>query len=413
MSFRRGNFAAVDRASAQKPEIPGRASWDLQPAHWSSGSLVVHFSSDPGTEVVCFAPPGTPLHDEHGLGVAFWRRGVWRTEAEFVAKRAPMAIDRFTFAEAIRETPGDFTKWANSETASHVEMLRAFAQRRPHRKDLQQAATRLSEELETIEPEARERCRIEADLAAARSDLLTFGAVEGPVKTIEPTTFSWGILRRFPGQALLMLALYGLYRLVRPEGTANSFVIPLDQLSPEAVFDVLMWVYGNVHVPLSFLFLAWVFFRWNGAFDFLRNAVIATAVVSVIPYLFISGSAYSLDPSQDVPSSAVPTMPALHLAIGIMVGLWGVLLCRSVSARLLWLAYPILALGVVVASKPNNLLLTISGAIAAVFVGLIVAQMLDSFTTRRRNRSAGRPQGAGRPRVTAIRLPRLPVLPHF
>lgn len=378
-------------------------SWELRSAHWSPGEILVESQPDPSSAVVCFAPPGTPLHAERGIEAAFWRRATWQSRAEFVGQRPPASIQEVPFEEALLEIPPNFSDWAGEATASHVEALRAFAQRRRNRTDLKTAASRLCQEVELVGPGILERHRANADAAVACLELDQRRDPER-VKAAAPTPLSWYSLRRLPFQAVLMASLYGLYRVVRPNGFDGSFEATLGQLSLGTVFDLLMWVYGQAHVPIAFAFLGWVLFRRQGAFDFVRNAVIATAVLAILPYLFLGGAVYHSNPSHAVPASAVPTMPALHLAISIMVGLWGVLLCRSWLARIAWLGYPALALAVVIASEPNDLAITIGGGFLAVLLGLVIATVAG-----RLHRTWRRPQ---LPQLSRPRIPSLPQIRH-
>lgn len=377
-----------------------RVSWSLQPAQWSSGCLMVDLSGESGDEVVCFAPPGTSLYDERGVELATWRRGAWTTEGEFMSRRSPIAVDVISFPRTVAEIPGDFVDWARAETASHVEMLRAFAARRPHRSEVTEAARRLSEEMEAFEPEAMERCRGEVDVLVARTELRRRRALRRGTSEAEGLPTSRLLFRRLPVEAILMLTLYAVYRLIRPDGAVSGLAVSLGQLTPNAVFGILMWGYGNVHVVAFFFFMAWVFFVHPGSFRYVRNATIVSAALAVVPYLLLHGSAYSPNADHDVPASAVPMMPALHLAIGVMIGIWGAILCRGTGARLLWASYPFLALGAVIASQPRDPGLTIAWALVAVFLGLVAATLGGQLRDIWRG-----------PPLSLLRLPRLPSLP--
>jgi hypothetical protein len=365
---------------------------------------MVDLSGGSGDEVVCFAPPGTSLYGEHGLELATWRRGVWTSEGEFLSRRSPLAVDAISFPRAVADIPGDFSDWVRYETAAHVEMLRAFAARRPSRTEVTEAARRLSEEMESFEPEVMERCRAEVDVFIARTELRRLRELQDSASEAEASSIGRLLFRRLPVEAVLMLAFYAVYRLIRPAGPVSGLKVPLDQPTPGAVFDVLMWIYGNVHVVALFLFMGWVFFKHPGAFRYVRNAAIVAAVIAVIPYLLLHTSTYAPNSDHEIPASAVPTMPALHLAIGVMIGIWGLLLCRGSIARILWGAYPLLALGAVIASQPRDPGLTIAWALFAVILGLAAATLAGQL----RNRWRGPPL----PPLRLVRLPSLP-LRHF
>jgi hypothetical protein len=329
---------------------------------------------------------------------------VWSTEREFIAQRPPRLIEELAVCDAAEAIPSDFASWVKRETTSHVEMLRAFAQRRRQRPELRSAAARLAEELEAFEPGALGRCRAEAESLPARRRFFEFRSskrVEREVPASAP--LSWGIARRFLTQAALLGGLYGLYRLVRPAGPSTGFQASLGTFSFRTTLDTLMWIYGNAHVIVAFSFLAWVFFKHHGAFEFVRNAVIGAAVAAVVPYLlFSSGGAYGPHQDLDVPSSAIPTIPALHLSIAIVVGCWGILLSRGMPARLMWITYPFLALVVVIISGPNNLVVSIASGVIAAIVGFLAA-ILAGYLHR----------SWGLPHLRGLRLSRLPTILHY
>lgn len=329
---------------------------------------------DPEAAVTCFAPPGTSLYGESGPGAASWRRGVWLSEEDFVARRSPARVDEMPFREATESIPSDFSSWVHRETASHLEMLDAFVQERPQLVELSGNATRLRAELETFDPDASDRFREEVELQTARMALQEAGRRECEREIAAPVPLSWGIARRFVVQALLFGSLYWLYRLVRPHGPSAGIQVSLNGFSASALLDVLMWIYGNAHVFVAFAFLGWVFFRRHRAFDFVRNAAFVAAAVSIVPSLLLaSASAYGPHASHDVPASAVPTIPPLHLSIAIIVGFWGAMLSRAPLAKMAWAAYPFITLTVVIASEPLSPIASIVVGCLAAITGIFVA----------------------------------------
>jgi len=357
-------------------ELPDRAFWDLQPAHWGAGRLAVNQSPDPRQPVVCFAPPGTPLFGESGPDVIGWRRGVWRSEEDFIARRRPAAVDQLRFQEASESIPSDFAPWVQRETASHLEMVRPFLRERPRLESDQlcSRARELRDELEAFDPGAFDHLRDEVELAAARIDLGEHRRQKRERELPAPISLTFPILARFTFQATLFASLYGLYRVLRPDGPTAGFQVSLDGLSTAVAFDVLMWVYGNAHVLVAFAFLGWVFFRRHGAFDFVRNATLVAAAASIVPSLLLfPASTYGPDWSHHIPASAVPTIPSLHLSIAIIAGFWGAVLSRSRPAKLMWAGYPLLSLAAVIASKPLDPGIAVATGFAAALIGLAVA----------------------------------------
>ena len=393
---------ALDGMPTHALEPPGRLAWDICPSRWNSGPLIVNFPPDSDTELVCFAPPGVSLYGERGLALATWRRGGWRSESEFISGKSPLGTDELTISEVNREIPEDFQLWAQRETVAHIERLSAFAGRRPHLPEWRNAAIRLRDELDRLEPGAVERCRIDVDVAAARSDVLEARKETAPPEFIRPTSMSRRELYRLAGQASLLLALYALYRLTRPAESIPGPQTSLVHLPYLSLGDALLWIYGNGHVAIAFGFLAWVFFMHHRAFKFIRNTVLIGAGLTVLPYLLLAPAGiYSAGPAHAIPPSAVPTMPAMHLCIAVLIGCSGALLVRSTLVKVVWLGYPFVTLAAVLASGPSNLLLSVIGGYAAAIVAVLLAWTFG------RVRSSWRP-----PPVLVRRLPRMPVLKH-
>jgi len=301
---------------------------------------------------------------------------VWRSEEEFIARRRPAAIDHLRFEEATDSIPSDFAPWVQRETASHLEMVRPFLRERPHLESdrLSSRARQLRDELEACDPGAFDHLRDEVELAAARIDLREHRRRQRERELPAPISLTWPILTRFTFQAALLVSLYALYRVWRPDGPTAGLQVSLDGLSTGVAFDVLMWVYGNAHVLVAFAFLGWVFFRRHGAFDFVRNATLVAAASSIVSSLLLFPiSAYSSDWSHHIPASAVPTVPSLHLSIAIIAGFWGAVLSRGRPAKLMWAGYPLLSLAAVIASKPLNPGVAVATGFAAALIGLAVA----------------------------------------
>ena len=339
--------------------------------------MAVNLLPDPQQPVVCFAPPGTPLYGESGPEVIWWRRGTWRSEEDFVARRSPTSIEEIRFADADEAIPGDFAGWVHRETASHLERALAFIGERPHLKpdELSSRARQLRDELESVDPGALDRFREEAELAAERRGLKARWIRERERELPGPASLSVPVLARFALQTALLVSLYMLYRAIRPDGPTAAIQVSLNGLSTGTAFDVVMWVYGNAHVFIAFAFLGWVFLRRYGAFDFVRNATLVAAAASIIPSLLLSSaSAYGPDTSHGIPASAVPTIPALHLSIAIIAGFWGAVLSRSRLAKLMWAIYPLIALAVVIASKPQSPWSSVAAGFAAALIGFLLAK---------------------------------------
>ena len=377
------------------PEAPERLAWDICQSHWNSGPLLVNFPQESDAELVCFAPPGASLHGDRGLELATWRRGIWSSEAEFVSKRAPRVSGPRRLASVSAEIPDDFERWTQRETVAHIERLSAFAQRRPHRPEWRQAADRLCGELEDLYPGAVEECRIDFDVAAARRELLDHEPGECQPELIPPAKMSKRQIHRLFVHVTLLIGLYALYIVARPGTGVDGERAAFPHLS---VADALLWVYGNSHVVVAFGFFGWVFFRRHRAFKFVRNAVLIAAVLTVVPYLLLTPHGiYPAGATRAIPASAVPTMPAMHLCVAVLIGCCCALLVRSRLAKALWLSYPALTLLAIVASDPRYLLVSVFGGCLVTIFAVLLAWLAS---LRRRS---WRP-----PPVLIPTLPRIP-----
>jgi hypothetical protein len=364
-------------------EMPGdehldHVAWDVQMSRWNFAPVIVSYPTEVGGELVCFAPPGAALGGESDLGLTMWRRATWDAEWSFTAGRPPLSVEELGISEVSADLPQDFYRWGLRETAAHVERLRAFARHRERRSDLVAAADRLEWELGSVEPEALERHCVESSIEAARSDLLE-SRRRSPAEVLSIKSMDWGGRFGLAKQAALLLSLYGAYRLVRPSMPIQGGGLALGQLPFQSVPELLMWAYGYGHVVLSFGVLGWVFFRRNTAFEFVRNAVVVAAGLAATPYLLFSSSpGYGRTVTEIVPASALPTMPAMHLSVALVLGCSTALLVRSPVARLLWAAYPLLALAILIASNPDGLPLAIGGGFGAAAAATVFASAIVS-----------------------------------
>jgi hypothetical protein len=148
--------------------------------------------------------------------------------------------------------------------------------------------------------------------------------------------------------------------------------------------EVARWGYANLHFKGSCLALAATFFVFRGSYGFVRNAVLAAMVISVIGYALYPTAPprflpeLGLDPSSAVtgnrpqlsavgdplfnPFAAVPSM---HVGLS-MIFAWSLaLLVRPRVLKALLLGYPFLMTYVVVASGNHFWLDAVFGAITA------------------------------------------------
>jgi hypothetical protein len=148
--------------------------------------------------------------------------------------------------------------------------------------------------------------------------------------------------------------------------------------------EVARWGYANLHFKGSCLMLAILYFRYRGSFGFVRNAVFAAMVISVIGYALFPTAPprflpeLGLDPSAQVtgnnpllsnpgdplfnPFAAVPSM---HVGLSVILAWSLAMLVRTPVIRGLLFAYPLLMTFVVVASGNHFWLDAVFGLVTA------------------------------------------------
>ncbi len=389
--------------------------WELHPSDWAVGTLAIRYDEfdgvGEGPSVTCYAPPGTSVYGESGLAVARWRRASWSHEAFMVAREAPDRLEAIAVRTVCQEVMPELLDWVEQETAAHVDRLRAFAHRRPRTGGVAEAADDLLGELEEARPDALDRYCLEEDAAALQAD-----AAELTPPTPRRDVIALRLMRPndwilLAWQVAVLAVIYLGYRVVRPAdvtGQVNPSVLRLLTLP---LREVLLWLYGQLHVVLTVAFLAWVYFRRNSAFSFIRNALVLAALLALSIYTAASLSHYATlvwpRPGEWVPTLAVPTTPALHLAVAGIMGFAGVRLFRPASLRLASALYPVAVIGVVAATRPRWLLVTLAGALLASVAGWLAAALVGRrvATWRKPPTLAVRPHGKLRGRYETVSTP--------
>jgi hypothetical protein len=353
------------------PDDFGRLPWDFRASRWGLGALLVSYGAAK-EPTVAYAPPGTSLRGESGLDTACWRRAAWTSETAFVANERPETLVAVDFDRVHAELPHELRAWAEHETVAHVERLRRFVQRRPGAVAVRSAATVLKADLDRVAPEAFEQYCV-----TALEESLACEPEPEPVE--DAITTHWRRSLYAVGNFALLALLYIGYRtLLRPDDAiASGMGIPdVDQLRLGTLASLPLWIYAAGHVVLPFLFLAWLFARRPDSFNFVRNAILFAAGFGIIGYLLIMPDAdhrVAVTPPRWVPGGAVPTMPAVHLAIAIVIAWTGFRLARSRAMRAAAVAYPVLVVYVIAASNPSWIAASVLGAELAVCASWIAA----------------------------------------
>jgi hypothetical protein len=154
--------------------------------------------------------------------------------------------------------------------------------------------------------------------------------------------------------------------------------------------ELARWGYANLHFKGSCVMLAILYFRYRGSFGFVRNAVFAAMVISVIGYALLPTAPprflpeLGLDPSSSVtgndpllshPGDALfnpfAAVPSMHVGLSVILAWSLAMLVRTPVLRGLLFAYPLLMTFVVVASGNHFWLDAVLGVLtAALAVGV-------------------------------------------
>ena len=196
----------------------------------------------------------------------------------------------------------------------------------------------------------------------------------------------WGDLLR---QLALFFLAYQGYQLVRGvadgraavavtngihvihlERSLGAFFEPgLQQafLSHQWVIDLANWMYFNSHFIVTVSFLAWLYLFRNESFNFVRNMFLVAMGLALVGYAlfptapprmfpgvgFTDTIASFTDMNQDSSFTSVlvnpyAAVPSMHIGFSLIVAISAMTLARSVWARALWSAYPLMVFFVIV-----------------------------------------------------------------
>jgi membrane-associated phospholipid phosphatase len=155
--------------------------------------------------------------------------------------------------------------------------------------------------------------------------------------------------------------------------------------APDVFLQAANWTYFNCQFTISFGFLLWLYFRRNHAFYFARNVILCADFIGLFGYVAIPtapprmypqlgfidtlhGEALSHETSIiETFGNPYAAMPSLHTAYALTIGITGVLVCRSLLAKLIWALYPVLVVYSIVATGNHFILDAVAGAGVAAF----------------------------------------------
>jgi membrane-associated phospholipid phosphatase len=157
------------------------------------------------------------------------------------------------------------------------------------------------------------------------------------------------------------------------------------------VVPVVNAVYGIAHGLVTLIFAIWIFWWKPRLFPFLRNVFLFATLLSVIGYNvfpvapprlaggvpYDGGTYHFIDTvfvgrGVNLSFDQYAAMPSLHVAWALIVGLSMAWLVRSLVARILWLAYPLL-MSLVVIVTANHYIMDCFGALVVVVAGFALA----------------------------------------
>ena len=223
----------------------------------------------------------------------------------------------------------------------------------------------------------------------------------------------WGDLVR---QFVLFLVVYQGYQLVRGiadgrqavalangahvihlERSLGAFFEPGFQqafISHRWVIEVANWMYFNSHFVITISFLAWLYLFRNENFNFVRNMFMVAMVLALMGYAlfptapprmfpgagFTDTIAVFTNMKQDSSFASVlvnpyAAVPSMHIAFSLMVAVAAMSLVRTVWARALWSAYPLLVFFVIVVTANHFWFDAAAGAAVACLAAVTAHQL--------------------------------------
>ena len=208
------------------------------------------------------------------------------------------------------------------------------------------------------------------------------------------------------------------------------------------VIEIANWMYFNTHFLVTISFLAWLYLFRNENFNFVRNmfmvamglALVGYALFPTAPPRMFPGAGFTdtiamfTNMNQDSAVASVlvnpyAAVPSMHIAFSLMVAVCAMSLVRSVWARAVWSAYPLLVFFVIVVTANHFWFDAAAGAAVACLAAVSAHQLARAAPGRlvlARGPRAGRdltrpapapesPAGRGRsadlPRAPRLRRP--------
>lgn len=190
-------------------------------------------------------------------------------------------------------------------------------------------------------------------------------------------------------------------KIIDFERALHVFVEPSIQawvLNKHWLIDAADWAYLYSHYVITAGVLAFIYFRRNSSFYFVRNMFAISMLIALIGYAVFPTAPPALMPEwgfTDAVSQFLGTstshidqgaasafvnvyaaVPSMHVCFAIMTGGWMSRLVRTRSAKVAWMLYPLWITFVVVATGNHYLTDVFLGAMTAGASALLAKQLL-------------------------------------
>ena len=189
-------------------------------------------------------------------------------------------------------------------------------------------------------------------------------------------------------------------KIIDLERALHIFIEPSVQAWAEnkhVLMDILDWTYLNGHFFITLAAMAFIYFRRNDSFYFVRNVLLISMAIALVGYWLYPTAPPRLMPewgftdsvSQFVGAGTVghwdntpagafanayAAVPSMHVCFAVIIGWTMARLVSHRGAKIAWFAYPVLVTFVVVATA-NHFLID-------VFLGVLTAGISSAFAHR-------------------------------
>jgi hypothetical protein len=158
--------------------------------------------------------------------------------------------------------------------------------------------------------------------------------------------------------------------------------------------DFANFMYLNSHFVMTTGFLAWLYFRRNEHFYFVRNMFIVAMLLALVGYTLFPTAPPRLFPgegfddtiaqftgvAQDSQTASLlvnkyAAVPSMHIAFSMMIAFAGVQLVRNRIGKVLWALYPLLIFFVIVTTGNHFWFDAAAGALVACTAAAVAFQL--------------------------------------